>query len=149
MFRNRHDRSSESVALGVCHAITIALLTLEDCVGKIQAVDRSFWNEAKSGNAGYFACCPRIAFRLHTLSVLRFRFECPCSCRELPARGVSGVDRARKSAARQIKGGIAHKKAQKTRKLFVNFVPLCGYSLRIRTAPLARTGADARLWLYW
>src|SRR5439155_5687719 len=66
---------------------------------------------------------PRIAFRLHTLSVLRFRFECPCSCGELPARSVSGVERTRKSAARQIKGGIARKKAQKTRKLFVNSVP--------------------------
>ena len=41
----------------------------------------------------------------------------------LPAQGVSGVERARKSAARQIKGGIARKKAQKTRKLFVNSVP--------------------------
>src|SRR5437870_3238291 len=31
-FRNRHDRSSESVASGVCHAITIALLTCPCCL---------------------------------------------------------------------------------------------------------------------
>src|SRR5438046_9622462 len=92
----------ELEALGIIawyRRLAARAIRLEGRTGKIRAVDRSFRNEAKSGNAGYFTCCSCITFGLHTLSVLRFRLERTCSCSELPTQGVSRVDRARKSAA--------------------------------------------------